>query len=43
MIYTGNLSLECTDLDAAMSGLETLVAEHGGYLESQEVYHESSW
>lgn len=43
LIYTGNLSLECTDLDAAMSGLESLVAEHGGYLESQEVYHESSW
>lgn len=43
LIYTGNLTLECTDLDAAMDGLDGLVAQHGGYLEGQEVYHESSW
>lgn len=43
LIYTGNLSLECTDLNTAMAGLEELVNAHGGYLERQEVYHETNW
>ena len=43
LIYTGNLTLECTDLEAAMAGLDGLVAGSGGYLESQEVYRETNW
>lgn len=43
LIYTGNLSLECTDLQTAMGGLEELVSAHGGYLERQEVYQQTGW
>lgn len=43
LIYTGYLTLECTDLKAAMPGLEELVSDHGGYLERQEVYQQTGW
>lgn len=43
LIYTGNLTLECTDLNTAMTGLEDLVIAHGGYMERQEVYHQTNW
>lgn len=43
LIYTGSLTLECTDLTAAMAGLEQLIGDYGGYLERQEVYHQTSW
>lgn len=43
LIYTGNLTLECTDLQVAMPGLEALVSAHGGYLERQEVYQQTGW
>lgn len=43
LIYTGSLTLECTDLNAAMPGLEQLVSAHGGYMERQEVYHQTGW
>lgn len=43
LIYTGNLTLECTNLNTAMTGLEDLVSAHGGYMERQEVYHQTNW
>lgn len=43
LIYTGSLTLECTDLQVAMPGLEVLVSAHGGYLERQEVYQQTGW
>ena len=43
LIYTGSLTLECTDLTAAMAGLEQLIGDYSGYLERQEVYHQTSW
>ena len=43
LIYTGELTLQTTDMDAATQGLLVLVNSHGGYIESQEVYHQSSY
>lgn len=43
LIYTGSHTLECTDLQVAMPGLEALVSDHGGYLERQEIYQQTGW
>jgi len=43
MIYRGYLYLESTGFDAAVSGLETLVAEMGGYFESSELNNYSPY
>ncbi|MBO4930298.1 MAG: DUF4349 domain-containing protein [Clostridia bacterium] len=43
MIYRGYLYLESTGFDAAVSGLEQLVAEMGGYFESSELNNYSPY
>lgn len=43
MIYRGYLYLESTGFDAAVSGLEALVAEMGGYFESSELNNYSPY
>ena len=43
MIYRGYLYLESTGFDAAVTGLETLVAEMGGYFESSELNNYSPY
>ena len=43
LIYTGDLTLQATDLDAAAQGLAQLVDGYGGYIESQEIYRQSSY
>lgn len=43
LIYTGNLTLQATDLDEASKGIADLVASYGGYFENQEVYRNSSY
>ena len=43
LIYTGNLTLQATDFNAADQGLTDLVASFGGYFESREVYRNSSY
>ena len=43
MIYRGYLYLESTGFDAAVSGLEQLVAQMGGYFESSELNNYSPY
>ena len=43
MIYRGYLYLESTGFDAAVNGLEQLVAEMGGYFESSELNNYSPY
>lgn len=43
LIYTGDLTIQTTDLDAAAQGLIELVNRYGGYIESQEIYRQSSY
>ena len=43
LIYTGEISLQATDLDAAAQAVSDLVSGYGGYIESQEVYRQSSY
>lgn len=43
LIYTGELTLQTTDLDAAAQSLLQLVNSFGGYVESQEIYRQSSY
>ena len=38
LIYTANLEMEVLDFDAAVAGLEALVEECGGYIESSNLY-----
>lgn len=43
LIYTGELTLQTTDMGAATQGLLGLINSYGGYIESQEVYHQSTY
>lgn len=43
LIYTGNLNLQATDLDAAAQAISDLISSFGGYIESQEVYRQSGY
>ncbi len=42
IINTGNLTVQTPDLSAASAALITLLADYGGYIESQEVYQFTS-
>lgn len=43
LIYTGELTLQTTDMGAAVQGLLALINSYGGYIESQEIYHQSTY